>query len=244
MKIESFGASDVGLIRLNNEDVWAQIPTLKCFLLADGMGGHRAGEVAASETILYLCRKIKETAKRAPSLDEWPEIIRHCIQKANEWVYNLAITDKDKEGMGTTLCLALQLDHTLLYAHVGDSRIYRIRKGRITPLTRDHSLRSDLIAKGELDEALAPSFPLKNVITRAIGTQKMVTPEIKTCPVESEDLFLLCSDGLTDPLGDEMILATIEENETLEEMTNDLIFKAKTSGGDDNITLVFFRVTD
>jgi len=242
VRFTSFGASDIGLARVNNEDAFAQLPQEKCFLLADGMGGHKAGEVAANETVVWLCNWIKKATQNNPSPEEWSQVIAEGIQKVNEWVFELASQDIEKEGMGTTLCLALLTDATLLCAHVGDSRIYQIRKGRITQLTRDHSLKDELIAKGELDESLGRSFPYKNVITRAIGTQKEVQPDLQTIGVEKGDLYFLCSDGLTDPLSDEKILATIQSAPSLRKATEELILEAKKSDGDDNITLILIKI--
>lgn len=242
MKIKSYGASDIGLSRLNNEDVWAQMLGERFFILADGMGGHKAGEVAANETVIYLCSLIKKVYDENRSVDEWMEIIEEGIRKANHHILKLAAADKEKEGMGTTLCLTLIAKETLIYAHVGDSRIYRIRKGRITQLTRDHSLKDDLIAKGELDESLALSFPYKNVITRAIGTDKNVIPEIDTTDIQPDDLYFLCSDGLTDALSDAQIHDIIEDSPTLQAATDCLILETKKAGGSDNITIIIFQV--
>ncbi len=242
MKIKSYGASDIGLSRLNNEDVWAQMLKERFFILADGMGGHKAGEVAANETVIYLCSLIKRVYETDRSIDDWITIFDEGIQKANAHVLELAAKNAEHEGMGTTLCLTLITDHTLIYAHVGDSRLYRIRKGRITQLTRDHSLRDDLIAKGELDESLALSFPYKNVITRAIGTDKRVRPEIDSDTVQPDDLYFLCSDGLTDTLSDAQIHDIIEDSSTLQKAADTLILEAKKAGGSDNITIILFQV--
>ena len=239
MKIESYGASDIGLSRLNNEDAFAQLLNEKFFILTDGMGGHNAGEVAANETVIELCNLVKKETPRTPP--EWVKILTDGIKKANTHVFGLASKEKKLQGMGTTLCLALIADQTLIYAHVGDSRIYRLRKGRLTQLTEDHSLKAELIAKGELDESNAASFP-KNVITRAIGTGKTVTPAIETAPIEPGDLYFLCSDGLTDPLSNTQILDIIEDSPTLEEAAETLILAAKKKGGGDNITILFFKV--
>ncbi len=241
MKIETFGASDIGLVRLNNEDVFAQMLSEQFFILADGMGGHSAGEVAAKETVIELCKFVKENSLQMRSIEEWTKSLKQAIQNANTHVLDLAMQDREKQGMGTTLCLCLVVDSTLIYAHVGDSRIYRVRKNRLTRLTRDHSLREELIASGELDESQAPSFPHKNVITRAIGTQRNVIPDIKTSPIESGDLYLLCSDGLSDSLLDAQIHDVIDASTSLRSATENLILEAKKSGGRDNITVVLFK---
>lgn len=243
MQRRSFGKSDIGLVRLNNEDIWAQIPELGCYLLADGMGGHNAGEVAASETVLFLSGALRKAFAHSPSGGEWTQIVDKAIREANEWVYRLSEEDPAKQGMGTTLCLLLFSGKEAICAHVGDSRIYRIRKGRILQLTRDHSLRHDLIEKGELDESLGSSFPFKNVITRAIGTQKAVEPEIDIETVEPGDLYLLCSDGLTDPMNEEQILSVIQRSETIKDAGDELITEAKERGSQDNITVLLVSLS-
>lgn len=245
MKIESYGASDIGLVRLKNEDVWAQLPDEGVYLLADGMGGHKAGDVAASETVFHLCKTIKYEKQHAEkSLQEWIRFLDETIRTANRNVYQMSVDDPSLEGMGTTLCVALIEGNTLITAHVGDSRIYRVRKGRLTQLTQDHSLKDELIRRGELDESLALSFPHKNVITRAIGTQESVTPEVHTYEIEPSDLYFLCSDGLSDTMLDAQIVDIIEESETITEAVDTLILEAKKNGGSDNITIVMFQTAE
>lgn len=242
MTIDSYGATDIGLSRLNNEDVWAQMIQEQLFILADGMGGHRAGEVAANETVVQICKEIKQAAQESHSIEEWKEILQQIIAKTNQHVFELSQSNPSYEGMGTTLCLALLTNKTLIHAHVGDSRIYRIRKGRLTQLTRDHSLKDDLIAKGELDESLALTFPYKNVITRAIGTQETVQPDIGESLLERGDIYLLCSDGLTDPVSDAEIHDIIDASSSAKEAAESLILAAKKAGGNDNITVIILMI--
>lgn len=243
LTIESFGATDVGLVRLNNEDIWGRVSKKQFFILADGMGGHAAGEVAAAETVFKLCAWVKDYLfdPQAP-FDQHVDALDEAIRQTNLKVYELSHKDKKMAGMGTTLCLAWMIGKEMILAHVGDSRIYRIRRGRITQLTHDHSLRDELIAKGELDESLAPTFPYKNVITRAIGTQPTVTAEILTEKVISGDLYFLCSDGLTDALSDTLIRDIIISSSCLEEATTRLIQSVKSAGGTDNITILIFKI--
>lgn len=242
MKIDSYGASDVGLSRLNNEDVFAQMPKEQFFILADGMGGHKAGEVAANETVMQMCNIVKEMCENPYSIEEWKQHLKEGISQTNVHVFNLSKSSKEYEGMGTTVCMTLIIENTLLYAHVGDSRIYRIRKGRLTQLTRDHSLKDDLIARGELDELLASSFPYKNVITRAIGTQEIVKPEMGESLAKAGDIYLLCSDGLTDSISDAQIHDIIDDSQNAKETTENLILAAKRAGGKDNITVITIRI--
>jgi PPM family protein phosphatase len=242
MEIESFGVSDVGLSRINNEDVWAQMPKEQFFILADGMGGHNAGEVAANETVCKLCQSIKEAVKKTPKESEWLEILKEAIERTNAHVYRLSQKNSSHQGMGTTLCLALFVEKTLFYAHVGDSRIYRLRKGRLTQLTQDHSLVDELIARGDLDPSDARIFPHKNVITRAIGTLPRVDPDLQKETVHKGDLYLLCSDGLSDPLPNHQIQEILEESPNLQKTVDALILGAKMHGGGDNITALLLKI--
>ncbi len=244
MKMESFGTSDIGLVRTTNEDVWAHLSKENFFILADGMGGHLAGEIAASETVLHLCSWIErlfalETPVNADSL---VSPLEKAIHRANEWVYAMASENEEMSGMGTTLCLALLLGSQLLYAHVGDSRIYRVRKERLTRLTNDHSLRGELIAAGQLDEEELGSFPFKNVITRAMGTQTEVLPDIQVAEVLPGDLYFLCTDGLTDCLNDKKILDIIKQEKSVKATVQKLVEEAKMQGGHDNITVLMFKI--
>lgn len=242
MEIEYEGATDIGLTRLNNEDVFAILEKEQFFALADGMGGHNAGEVAAAVTIQELCKSVQSAKAFSPSPKDWIEILRDAIFDANLHVYQMGEQNIEQQGMGTTLCLGLIAEKKLIIAHVGDSRIYRFRKGRLTRLTQDHSLKGELIASGKLDEESARHFPKKNVITRAIGTQMTVDPDFATFDIEEGDLYLLCSDGLTDPLSDSQIADFLELGGSASQITKALILAAKKAGGTDNITLISFRI--
>lgn len=243
VNFKSFGESDIGLGRINNEDVFAQMPTEKFFILADGMGGHKAGEVAANETVVHICNSIRKAHQMPHSEEEWKDILEKSVIAANAHVFALSETNQEMQGMGTTLCMALIANEILITAHVGDSRIYRVRKGRLTRMTKDHSMKNDLIDKGELDESLALSFPYKNVITRAIGTQKTVSPEVCATPIQKEDIYLLCSDGVSDPLSDAQIHDVIDMDDSPRAITENLILEAKKAGGNDNITAITIKIS-
>lgn len=241
-QIESIGMTDVGLVRENNEDVWAELIKEHCFILADGMGGHQAGEVAAQKTVDLLSDYIKaifEAKKTTP--EEVSDLLRRAIIDTNRRIYQLSLEKREYQGMGTTLCVAFIHSPYLIFAHVGDSRIYRIRHQKIERLTRDHSLKDELISKGELLEEDAPFFPYRNIITRAIGTQPLADPEVQTTLMDPQDIYFLCSDGLTDNLLDREMLEIILTAPTLKKAAETLIQKAKNKGGADNITVVMFR---
>jgi protein phosphatase len=230
--IESYGISDIGLARANNEDVWAEIPEHNFFALADGMGGHQAGEIAAKETILELCDSIDDLFLNNPSLSVNTLIqgLRNGIKNANDWVRTLAEKHPHLTGMGTTLCCCLLFEHTLIYAHVGDSRIYRFRKN-LKKLTEDHSRKQDTPSKGE-----------KTVLTRAVGTLPDVKPDIETDLVQIGDIYFLCSDGLTDSVDEKEIEAILREGGPLREIAFNLVEAAKAGKGTDNISLVIIKI--
>ncbi len=240
-KVQSFGISDIGLTRQNNEDLWTEIPK-KCFYaLADGMGGHNAGEVAAKLTIEDLCASVNAFPLLKISTEEVLSSLKKAILRANLKVYQLAGANPSLNGMGTTLCCFLLHEKNLIYAHVGDSRIYRYRNG-LKRMTKDHSLREELYTKGEIKEGQIASYPHKNVITKAIGTTAYVQPDIEVTEVAPQDIYFLCSDGLTDRVSDSEIAHTIREADSLENASHALVSLAKSKGGHDNITILMIKI--
>ncbi len=220
IRIDSIGITHLGLMRTNNEDVWAELSDEQFFVLADGMGGHNAGEIAARETVSHLIQSIKIMPRG--SLTQVAGYLTQAIKDANAWVYHLSHQNAHYQGMGTTLCCILIYENHLIYAHVGDSRIYRLRSG-LDKLTVDHSLS-------------------KHVISRAIGTCLDVEPEISIASVHPEDMYLLCSDGLTDYMSDHEIAGWMKQPVTLERTAHALVEGALIHGGKDNITLMLVKV--
>ena len=208
-KVSSCGLSDIGLVRHKNEDVWGEIPDKRVFILADGMGGHRAGDVAARKAVDTLIQVLQNElvghiSSEDNALFAVGARIRLAIEEVNRQVYALGKTDDALRGMGTTLCCLHIHDEGVIFAHVGDSRIYRLREGELEQLSEDHSLLRELVAAGQIREQHAGDFAYKNIITKAIGTEPIVEPSIGVCDAQDGDLFLLCSDGLSDliPPGD------------------------------------------
>ncbi len=234
MNLKFSGLSDIGLIRQNNEDVWAAHPEHGLFALADGMGGHRAGEVAAQEAIDQFCNLMKQQSH--PTND--PAKLRAAIEFANLRVYEKSQESEAFKGMGTTLCCLQWTHDAVIYAHVGDSRIYRYRQNKLEQLTNDHSLLAKWLAEGNsLTDPNKPA-PYKNIITRSIGTTKKANPDIQITPHLPGDLFILCSDGLSDVLSHVDIELIIERCDCLDLMASRLIEKAKIKGSSDNITVL------
>lgn len=244
-KVVAIGLSDIGRVRQNNEDVWAEIPKLHCYILADGMGGHQAGEVAAREAVNLFCELVKDINKDSSdhiSLQELRRTISWVIEEVNAAIYKMGRTDKELRGMGTTLCCLYFHYDGLVFAHVGDSRIYRIRHNHMTQLTKDHSLLRQLIEMGQVTEQRAPEFIYKNIITKAIGTEASVEPSVHTTNLEMNDLFLMCSDGLSDLLTTKEMEEIINQSSSLEKAAELLVAKANEFGGHDNITIVLAKV--
>lgn len=234
------GLSDIGTVRPNNEDVWVALPEMNFFALADGMGGHLAGEVAAKETIEFITHAISSLSSNDSILNIL-HFFQSTIEKTNQHIYQKSKESKHLSGMGTTLCCLYFTKHTVFYAHVGDSRIYRFRNEKLTLLTQDHSLFEKWLSLGKIAEDCHTPYPYKNVITRAIGTTKKVIPDISYSSCEENDLYLLCSDGLSDVLTLTEIENLLQTSSSLSVSTEKLIELAKIKGSTDNITVVIIQ---
>lgn len=239
MKLCCFGLSDLGVGRLNNEDVWVAFPDIGFFALADGMGGHQAGEIAAKEAIENLSLSVKEIKTSDPM--ELVAKLKGAIEKANRWVYRLGQKTDSLNGMGTTLCCLIWSHNTVIYAHVGDSRVYRFRDKKLELLTQDHSLFMKWLKHGKLAEECETPFPYKNVITRAVGTASKANPEIALSSHLPGDLFFLCTDGLSDVLTLEDMEKILTCSPDLENASKRLIQEAKIKGSADNITILMIQ---
>ena len=252
-KLAFAAKTDVGLKRTNNEDNFAVIQSAGLYVLADGMGGHASGQVASTMCVSHVAQYICEMARQPgfklsfPTKPEWSfeaKLLANAIMYANERVFIQSCKDRSMEGMGTTVTAIFNAPHGLVLAHVGDSRIYRVRKGEITQMTRDHSLMNHLIDKGELRPEDAANFANKNVILRAIGLKDEVEVDIKEVPREKGDIYMMCSDGLSDLVSDSMICKTIAEAHTLDDACSSLIGLALKAGGKDNVTVVCVSVEE
>src|SRR3990167_3458813 len=246
-KLMSNGLSDIGLVRSNNEDVWSALNDYGFFILADGMGGHNAGEIAAKEAVTFISTSMEElflASENSWNIFELSSFTKLFIENANSWVYRLGKEKKEYRGMGTTICALLFHEKSLIYGHVGDSRIYRFRNEKLEQLTVDHSLKNELISQGRFSNNNEQPFPYKNVLTRAIGTQQDVEVETHITPVNINDVYLMCSDGLSDYVPNKEILSILKEETSLDIASAKLIERAKLHGGQDNITVVIVRVEE
>ncbi len=239
-KVTSFGLSDVGLIRDNNEDVWYEMPDTGFYILADGMGGHQSGEIAAKEAVSHMCSLVKKNIGSQLSLQGIIGTIRKAIEDTNRLVHKKSKLEQVLHGMGTTLCCMYFHSNTLVYGNVGDSRIYRLRNRKIEQLTIDHTLAKDLELIGERSPK---GTSCKNIITKAIGTEPDVDPSVYECDVLLNDIYLMCSDGLSDLLSDGEIEAILNHSPTIQEAAFELVDHAKANGGHDNVTVVLTQVS-
>jgi len=226
--------TDTGKKRRRNEDDYVVEPPL--FAIADGMGGAQAGELASS----LAAGAVREDEGAEGSGERR---VTEIIQEANRRVYQRSSQDAAASGMGTTMTVALVGDGSVVFGHVGDSRAYLIRDGRLDQLTEDHSLVAELVRSGKLSPEEAETHPQRSVITRALGTDPDVDVDSFSIETVPGDLFMLCSDGLTSMVEDDVILQTIEKNrDNLQAAAKALIRAANKGGGEDNITVVFFEI--
>ena len=226
--------TDTGRKRRRNEDAYVVEPPL--FAIADGMGGAQAGELASS----LAAGAVREDEAAAGSGERR---VVELIQEANRRVYERSSQDAAASGMGTTMTVAFVGDANVAFGHVGDSRAYLIRDGKLEQLTEDHSLVAELVRSGKLSPEEAETHPQRSVITRALGTDPDVDVDTFSIETAPGDLFMLCSDGLTSMVEDDVILQTIEKNrDNLQTAAKALIRAANKGGGEDNITVVFFEI--
>jgi serine/threonine protein phosphatase PrpC len=225
--------TDPGRKRRRNEDSYVMEPPL--FAIADGMGGAQAGEVASRLATAALTESGADAGGEQRIVD--------LIQEANRRVYDRSSTDPNTSGMGTTITVALVEDEHVAFGHVGDSRAYLIRDARMEQLTEDHSLVNELLKTGKLSQAEAEVHPQRSVITRALGTDPDVDVDTFSVTARTGDLFLLCSDGLTDMVAERSILDVVERNrDDINGALRALVKAANRGGGQDNITVVAFEI--
>jgi protein phosphatase len=234
----SSAASDVGRRRRINEDRYALVPELGLFLVADGMGGHTAGQVASSLATEAVTRCVRGGEPGTGSL---AECLREAVFAANLEVFQTAQERPELSGMGTTLVTMLFAGERAALAHVGDSRAYLVRRGRIRQLTDDHSLVGELQRRGELSADAARDHPHRHVLTRALGVRRAVQPDLAELEIAGQDVFVLCTDGLTTHVRDEEIAKAVAGEVDPAEAAQALVALANTRGGEDNVTVAIVR---
>lgn len=235
--MRSYSLTDTGQIRTVNEDYAfvserpiGKLPNL--FVVADGMGGHKAGERASSYAVQALLEYVKKSRESKPV-----RVLRRAIEHANELVYEEASASEEHRGMGTTMVAATLVKDTLYVTNVGDSRLYIINDG-ITQVTHDHSLVEEMVRMGKLTREESQHHPDKNIITRAVGVKDSVEIDFFEEKIDYKDVILLCSDGLTNMVDDEQILQIIRSEKDLKKAAELLVDTANRNGGKDNITVL------
>lgn len=244
MKIKTYGISDMGRIRELNEDsfgIFNSQEACGCFaVLADGMGGHNAGEVASGMAVDLVSAELEKTVGERDKNVIVYNIVS-AVDYANKKIFDLSARDLSKSGMGATLIVAYLNGGELYIANIGDSRAYVCGESEIKQITVDHSLVWEMVEKGMITPEEAKHHPEKNIITRALGTEPKVDADIFEYSAKAGDIVLLCSDGLVDMLEDSEIFETIKSSENIEEAAKNLVKKANENGGFDNITVVALK---
>lgn len=241
LSYQFYSLTHVGRVRENNEDAVAFDAAGQLALLADGMGGYNAGEVASSMAIALIQADLSRhllPIRPGPNSAVLHSAVTAAVENANVTIWSCAATQLDCSGMGTTLVMAVFLGTSVLLAHVGDSRCYRLRGDTLARMTRDHSVLQEQIDAGLVSLEDAPFAPNRNLVTRALGVMDMVEVEVAEHAANSGDLYLLCSDGLTDMLTDDAIAALLIAPGTLAERATQLVDAANAAGGRDNISVL------
>lgn len=239
--MKAFALTDVGRSRTTNQDyVYLSIDAVgalpNLLIVADGMGGHKAGEVASENAVMSVVKSVKNS-----KMKDIVSIMQEAIACANEELMNLSKSDIKYEGMGTTMVLATIIDESMYVANIGDSRLYLIND-EIHQITRDHSYVEEMVSIGELDKESARTHEKKNIITRAIGVVKGTEADFFEVQLNSGDTILMCSDGLTNMVDDEHIKSIIKNSEEVEDTVHTLIDAANENGGKDNIAVLLAKV--
>ena len=242
--LEAFSISDVGKKRQINQDCVdisvtpvGNLPNL--LLLADGMGGHKAGDYASRFAIDTVKKEVNVSPETNPV-----HIFAEAIEYANTHLYEKSINNMNFQGMGTTLVAATCKENKLSVANIGDSRLYLIRQNKMVQVTRDHSYVAELVQKGGLDKETAKNHPKKNYITRAVGAFEKANADYFYVETKPEDVILICSDGLTNMLSDEEILSIIYQEHDLEFTCKKLVQAANEKGGFDNISVILAKILE
>ena len=252
-KIKFAEISDTGMVRDHNEDAIGSNPDMGLMVLADGMGGYNAGEVASGIAVQTITDLAVEGAAReerngidsTTGLMRQTIVLRDAVARANKIIYQTAQSQTHCEGMGTTLVASMFFDNKISIAHVGDSRAYRLREDRFEQLTMDHSLLQELVDRGFYSEEEAQRSTNRNYVTRALGVEPSVEVEVQEYDVLPGDIYLLCSDGLPDMVEDEDIHLTIRTfNASLDVVGQQLVQLSNDHGGRDNVSIMLAQVLD
>jgi len=239
--------TDTGRARDNNEDSVTYDEATCTAVLADGMGGYNAGEIASGMATVFIKDELSRWINEVGAAARPKEIRRAmeiCVDKANRSIFSAANSNLQYAGMGTTLVVAVFREDALLLAHIGDSRCYRKRGDTFERITRDHSLLQEQLDAGLITPEQAAHSNIKNLVTRALGVEEVVLPEINEHQVALGDIYLLCSDGLSDMVDDAAIARIVASDQSLMEKADSLIHAANDNGGRDNISVLLVQVLE
>ncbi|SHJ11387.1 protein phosphatase [Malonomonas rubra DSM 5091] len=242
MILSAHGITDTGLMRSNNEDSFFLDEQLGLFIVADGMGGHSAGEVASRMAVEIVREKLAEHLTTAPTDDQLQSLLADTVNETNRTIVQAATENPRWSGMGTTLTILLLRQQQAHLAHVGDSRLYRRRNSRLEQLSEDQTLVADQLRRGVLNQAEAEQSNLRNILLQAIGVSEQLDIHQRIEPLQEDDLFLLCSDGLTGMLPDTRIDSILAADNCPQSACKTLLTAALDAGGKDNVTAVLVSV--
>lgn len=236
--VQIVGKTDPGMVRDNNEDSISARPDLRLAVLADGMGGHQAGEVASAMAIDLVTQYFTNAAQRSGTL-QYADIVSDSVILANSAIFELSQKKAECAGMGSTVVVAYFDGEKVYFGHVGDSRLYRLRDNQLEQITEDHSLVQELVSRGLLSKDEAMESMNKNLVTRALGIEQSVMVDVAEDTCQKGDIYLMCSDGLNDVLRDEKIEQLLVENrDSLETAIDVLIKTVNENGGPDNVSII------
>lgn len=242
MKLKSYGRTDVGLQRSNNEDSFYNDEQHGLFIVADGMGGHAAGEIASNMAISVVRETLEPEFDRRHSPEDLQSLLVEAINRADRSIFGAAEENPDWKGMGTTVTILLTQTDQALLTHVGDSRLYRWRDQQLEQLSEDHTLVAEQLRRGILDQQEADRSNLRNILLQAVGLGEKLEIYQKTLTIAAGDRLLLSSDGLTDMLSTEQISAILADIEDVDQCCANLITAALEAGGKDNVTALLIEV--
>lgn len=234
--MKAWGITDKGRLRQLNED-FIYVGD-KIFIVADGMGGHQAGEIASKMAVEQIKEYLYQQLNHTEDEEQIIDLIKEAIKHSNDSIRRYSLEHEQCEGMGTTVVICMMHLNKAFIANIGDSRAYLIRNKEMVQITRDHSLINEMIERGQLSKEQAKNHPQKNYITRALGTDDTVEIDFYKVDIQGEDMLLLCTDGLSGVLEDEAILDLIIHTNDREKMAEALVNKANELGGPDNISII------
>lgn len=235
--------SDIGKIRENNQDAFfeSKDPSLPLFVVADGMGGHKAGEVASSMAMDTIKKNFFDAKDKLTNEESILKLIKQSIEEANIKIYLKSLEQEQYNGMGTTITLAYIYEDKIYIGHVGDSRAYIIENGNIRQITEDHSYVNELVKTGSITKEEAKTHPKRNMITRAVGSSSIIEMDTFINKYFKDDILIICSDGLSNMLKEQEINESFIDEDNMQKACFELALKANKKGGLDNITLVAIK---